>query len=176
MEAVVDRTSTSLPKPQLKNLEQQCAHADKLSYNCNWRDVVMLNTDTFIESVHALDPLKKILRAYHQAEETLIPDTKSAMQGLYSEFAKDLIWILDALTSKTMMTEEIWASDEPVVVTVAKETSKRKRDSEGEGEDKDEPEVAGPDAPRSQKRARKIRHLQTVDGPAARTRARLEAR
>ncbi len=51
MEAVVDRTSTSLPKPQLKNLEQQRAHADKLSSDRNWRDVVMLNTDAFIESV-----------------------------------------------------------------------------------------------------------------------------
>ncbi|PSR77010.1 hypothetical protein PHLCEN_2v8109 [Hermanssonia centrifuga] len=186
MEAVVDRTSTSLPKPQLKNLEQQRAHADKLSYDRSWRDVVMLNTDAFIESVHALDPSvrpfgmimeqwrKKILRAYYQAEETLIPDAKSAMQGLYSEFAKDLVWISDALASKTVMIEETWTNEEPVVVTVAKETSKRKREDD---EDKSEQKAEEPaDSPRSRKRARNTCPPHMVDGPAARTRARLKAK
>ncbi|THG93906.1 hypothetical protein EW026_g7448 [Hermanssonia centrifuga] len=118
----------------------------------------------------------KIIRAYRKAEQTRIPDATMAMQDLHEEFAKDLFRIFDMLAGKTVMTEESWITNESEAANPPQEiSSKRKR--EDQDEHRDEPEAGEPaDPARSRKKARKARPVVLVDGPAARTRARLRAK
>ncbi len=118
----------------------------------------------------------KIIRAYLKAEQTRVPDMTLAMQDLHDEFAKDLFRIFNMLAGKTVMTEGSWVMSEPVATVPPKEMS-LKRKGEDQDEHQDEPEPEGPaDPARSRKKARKSRPVVIVDGPAARTRARLRAK
>ncbi len=163
--------------------------AQRLSHDQDVRFLVMSNrVNAFMKHVHTLHrsirPIGgqletwrvKIIRAYRKAEQTRIPDATMAMQDLHEEFAKDLFRIFDMLAVKTVMTEESWITNEPEAANPPQEiSSKRKR--EDQDEHRDEPEAGEPaDPARSRKKARKARPVVLVDGPAARTRARLRAK